>query len=185
MSQQVIKNCEQAMDKRLKNFEGELTKVRTGRASISVLDRVRVDYYGTPTPLNQVATLSTPDARTIAVAPFEKKLIGEIEKSIFKADLGLAPSNDGNIIRIPIPQLTEDRRKDLVKSIKKVGEDAKVLIRQERRDANEVCKKMEKEKSLSEDDSKKVQAEIQKATDKFIKLVDDKLAVKEKEIMTL
>lgn len=185
MSQEVVKACEQAMDKRLKGFEGELTKVRTGRASITILDRVRVDYYGTPTPLNQVATLSTPDARTIAIAPFDKKSIGDIEKAIFKADLGLSPTNDGNLIRIPVPQLTEDRRKDLVKGIKKTAEDAKVLIRNERRDSNEAVKKLEKEKKISEDDSKKLQAEIQKSTDKYIKLIDDRVAAKEKEVMTI
>jgi ribosome recycling factor len=185
MSQALIKTCEQAMDKRLKNFEGELTKVRTGRASITILDRVRVDYYGTPTPLNQVATLSTPDARTIAVAPFEKKLISEIEKAIFKADLGVSPTNDGNLIRIPVPQLNEERRKELVKGIKKTAEDAKVLIRNERRDANESAKKQEKEKQISEDEGKKIQAEIQKITDKFIKLIDDRVAAKEKEVMTI
>lgn len=184
MSQQIISECEEQMNKRIKSLEGELSKVRTGRASISVLDRVRVDYYGAPTPINQVATLTTPDARTIMVAPFEKNLIGEIEKAIFKADLGLSPTNDGNVIRIPIPQLTEDRRKDIVKSIKKMGEDAKISIRKDRRDANEDVKKKEKAKEISEDESKKVQQDIQKLTDRFAKVIDDKIAAKEKEVMT-
>lgn len=185
MANQITSNAEKDMDKRLKSFEGELTKVRTGRASISVLDRVRVDYYGTPSPLNQVANLTTPDAKTIAIAPFEKSLIGEIEKSILKADLGLSPTNDGNMIRIPIPPLTEERRKDIAKSLHKLAEEAKVALRNVRRDANEEVKKQEKNKQLSEDDSKRIQGEIQKITDKFVKLIDERLAKKEKEVMQI
>ncbi len=185
MSQEVVTQCEQGMEKRLKSFEQELTKVRTGRASVSILDRVKVDYYGTPSPLNQVATLSTPDAKTIVVAPFEKSLISDIERSIFKADLGVSPTNDGVVIRIPIPQLTEERRKEIVKGLKKISEDAKIAIRQVRRDGNDLIKKAEKDKEISEDDRKGLQDKIQKATDSFIKKVDERAAAKEKEVMTI
>lgn len=181
----VVKDCKTAMEKRVKQFEADLMKVRTGRASISILDNVRVDYYGSPTPLNQVATLSTPDARMIMVSPFEKKLIGDIEKAIMKADIGIQPTNDGNVVRLPIPPLTEDRRKDLVKQVKKVSEDVKVAVRGHRRDANDAVKNFEKEKQIGEDERKRFEGEIQKITDQFIKLVDDKLAAKEKEIMTV
>lgn len=181
----LVSDCKVGMEKRLKGFETDLTRVRTGRASITVLDGVRVDYYGSPTPLNQVGTLSTPDARTIVISPFEKNLIQEIEKSIMKADLGLQPTNDGVVIRLPIPQLTEERRKDIVKQLKKMAEDAKVSIRHIRRDSNDAIKKMEKAKELTEDDSKQLQQDIQKQTDAFIKLVDERLAGKEKEVMTV
>lgn len=182
---QVITKTKDLMGKRVKAFEQELVKVRTGRASISLLDSVKVDYYGTMTPLNQVATLSTPDARTIVISPFEKKMIQNVEKGIQIADLGLQPNNDGNVVRVPIPALTEDRRKDLVKGIKKVGEDAKVAIRNGRRDGNEELKKLEKDKTISEDESRKLQQEIQKHTDAFTAQIDGLLTKKEKEIMTL
>lgn len=180
-----IKECKDDMNKRLKGFENELTRVRTGRASISLLDGIKVDYYGSPTPLNQVSSLSTPDARTIIIAPFEKSLISGIEKSIMKADLGLQPTNDGVVVRIPIPALTEERRKDIVKNLKKLAEEAKVSIRHIRRDSNEAIKKAEKAKEITEDDGKKLQAEVQKQTDHFVKLIDDRLASKEKEVMTV
>ena len=181
----LVNDCKLGMEKRLKGFETDLTRVRTGRASITVLDGVRVDYYGSPTPLNQVGTLSTPDARTIVISPFEKNLIQEIEKSIMKADLGLQPTNDGVVIRIPIPQLTEERRKDIVKQLKKMAEEAKISIRHIRRDSNDAIKKMEKSKEVTEDDSKQLQQDIQKQTDAFIKQVDERLATKEKEVMTV
>lgn len=180
-----LKTCVDSMKKRIQGLEKDLTRVRTGRASVTLLDGVKVDYYGTPTPVNQVGSLSTPDARTIVISPYEKNLIQEIEKSIMKADLGLQPTNDGNVVRIPIPALTEERRKDLAKSLKKMGEDAKVSVRHARRDANDSIKKMEKAKDISEDDSKKWQADIQKETDSHIKVIDEKIAAKEKEIMTL
>jgi ribosome recycling factor len=185
MSADVVKQCKDAMDKRIKSLENELKSVRTGRASITVLDQVRVDYYGTPSPLNSVATLSTPDARTITIAPFEKKMIAEIEKAIQKADIGVQPTNDGNVVRLPFPALTEDRRKDICKNIKKIGEDAKVAIRNVRRDSNEDVKKLEKDKKISEDDRKKLETDIQKQTDAFVKMIDDKVSVKEKEVMTI
>lgn len=181
----VLADCKANMEKRIQGLEKDLSKVRTGRASISMLDGVKVLYYGTPSPLNQIATLTTPDARTIVVSPFEKNLIGEIEKSILKADLGITPTNDGNIVRIPIPALTEERRKDIVKNMKKVGEEVKVALRGVRRDANEEVKKLEKDKKITEDDSKRIQEQIQKQTDQFVKVVDDKLAAKEKEVMTI
>ncbi len=185
MSADVINNCKQAMEKRVKGFENELKLVRTGRASITILDPVRLDYYGTPTPLNQVATLTTPDARTIVIAPFEKRLIQDIEKAIMIADVGVQPTNDGNVVRLPFPALTEERRKDIAKSLKKMAEDSRVGIRNIRRDINEDIKTKEKNKALSEDDSRKLQADVQKMTDQFIKQVDDKLAAKEKEVMTI
>jgi ribosome recycling factor len=177
--------CKQNMEKRLKSFENELKQVRTGRASVAVLDNVRVDYYGNPTPLNQVATMATPDARTITIAPFEKKLIAEIEKAIRIADIGVQPTNDGNIVRLPFPALTEERRKDIVKNLKKIAEDAKVGIRNVRRDANEDVKKQEKDKKITEDERKKLEDIVQKHTDSFIKMVDEKLAGKAKEVMTI
>ena len=185
MTDDIIDECGKNMEKRLETFQRDLMKVRTGRASITLLDGIKVDYYGTPTPLNQVATLSTPDARTIVVAPFEKKLISDIERSIMKADLGIQPTNDGNIVRIPIPQLTEERRKGLVKNLKKMGEEARISIRHTRRDANELIKKKEKAKEIAEDESKKLQGEIQKQTDSYIKKVEERLEKKEAEVMTI
>ncbi len=185
MSQALINKCKDLMNNRIAGFEKDLTKIRTGRASISILDNVRVDYYGTPSPLNQIATLSTPDARTILISPFEKKLIQEIERSIMKADLGLQPNSDGVVVRVPIPQLNEERRKEMVKQLKKMGEEAKVSIRHSRRDINEEIKKEEKDKVITEDDSKKLQDEVQKLTDSFIKVLDEKMAKKEKEVMTV
>ena len=174
--------CRANMDKRLRSFDEELLRIRTGRASVSLLDRVMVKYYGSPTPLNQVATLTVPDARTIVITPFEKKTLGDIEKAIMAANLGLQPNNDGNIIRVPVPPLTEDRRKELVKSIKKLGEDAKVAIRLVRRDAND---KIKKNKDLAEDVSKKIQKDVQKETDACIAIVDNRLAEKEKELLSM
>ena len=168
MIEEVKTNCINKMEKRIEGLSKELAKVRTGIASVAIFDGVKVDYYGAPTPLNQVATLATPDARTISIAPFEKALLGEVEKSIIKSGLGLTPNNDGSIIRIPIPPLTEERRKDIVKSVKKMSEDAKVGIRQIRRETNDKIKKEEKAKSISEDESKQYQAEIQKTTDAFV-----------------
>jgi ribosome recycling factor len=173
------------MEKRLKSFDNDLLKVRTGRASIAMLDGVRVDYYGAPTPLNQIATLSTPDARTINVTPFEKKLIQDIEKAIMIADLGVTPNNDGHIVRVPIPQLTEERRKDIVKNLKKVAEDAKVGIRQVRRESNDELKKQIKDKKIAEDEGKRLEDLVQKQTDSFIKAIDERVVKKEQEVMKI
>ena len=183
MTTNAVDTLKQNMDKRLKAFEADLLKVRTGRASISLLDGIKVDYYGTPTPLNQVATLTTPDARTITVAPYEKKSIQDIEKAIQKADLGIQPTNDGNVVRIPIPALTEERRKDIVKNLKKLAEEAKVALRNIRRDANDAVKKQLKDKAIGEDDAKRLEGDIQKHTDNYVKLVDERLAKKEQEVM--
>lgn len=173
------------MEKSILSLQNELSKLRTGRASLSVLDNIRVSYYGTPTPLNQVATLSTPEPRLIAIQPWESTLIGEIEKSILNANIGLTPTNDGKIVRLPIPALTEDRRKDLVKQVKAKGEECKVAVRQVRREANDELKKLEKDKSISEDDSKRALDDVQKLTDSYIVKIDQILTVKEKDILTV
>ena len=181
----ILDGLNDPMDKKVKAHEKELLRVRTGKASISLLDSVRVNYYGTMTPLNQVATLSTPDARTVLVSPFEKKLLSEIEKAIHVADVGVQPNNDGNVIRLPVPPLTEDRRKEIAKSIRKLGEDTKVALRKVRQDFNTKVKAAEKNKEVAEDASKTLQKDIQTVTDKFILMTDEKLAKKEKEVMTL
>jgi ribosome recycling factor len=163
----------------------DFASIRTGRASISLLDGILVDYYGTPTPINQVASLGIPDPRQITIQPWEQRLISEIEKAILKSDLGLTPGNDGKTIRINIPQLTEERRKQLVKVVRKRAEEARIAIRNIRRDINEEIKKAEKDKHFSEDDVKKFQEEIQKVTDSYISKVEDVLQHKEKEIMEI
>tara|TARA_R110002049_G_scaffold25357_1_gene89212 strand:+ start:1589 stop:2146 length:558 start_codon:yes stop_codon:yes gene_type:complete len=181
----IKKELEASMAKALESLKYQLTKIRTGRASASVLDGVNVDYYGTPTAVKQVGQISTPEARLLQIQPFDKSLIAVIEKAILGANLGLTPSNDGNLIRIPFPALTEDRRKEQVREIKKFGEEAKIAIRNARRDQNEVVKKAEKDKEVSEDDSKKYQTEIQTVTDKFVKDVDKVIEAKEKELLTV
>jgi len=181
----ILKDARARMKKAVDLLKSELAKMRTGRASISILDDIRVDYYGNPTPLNHVATLATPDARLITIQPWEPSLITAIEKAIQKSDLGLNPTSDGKIIRLPIPSLTEERRRDLARHLKKHGEDAKVAIRNIRRDANEHLKKLEKEQHVSEDDIKKAEADCQKFTDDSIREIDDIIAKKEKEIMTV
>ncbi len=183
--QDVVNNAQAAMKKAIDHLTQELVRIRTGRASTALLDSVRVDYYGTPTPLSQIGTLSVPDARTIVVQPYEKPMLGVVEKAIREADLGFNPSNDGNVIRVPVPMLTEERRKEFVKMCKKIAEDSRIAIRNVRRDHNEVLKKVEKDEHLSEDDRKRGEADIQKLTDKFIKNVDDVLEKKEKEVMEI
>lgn len=185
MIQDVKTQLKEQMSKSIDSLKYQLTKVRTGRASASVLDGVNVDYYGAPTPVNQVGQVSTPEARLLQIQPFDKTLIPEIERSIINANLGLTPTNDGNLIRIQFPALTEDRRKEQVKEIKKFGEDAKIAIRNARRDGNEVIKKAEKGKEISEDDSKKFQEEVQKVTDGFVKDVDGIIDAKEQELLTV
>ena len=161
----------------------EFSSVRTGRASLGLLEGIVIDYYGTPTPVQQLASLSIPESRQIAIQPWEQKLIPVIEKAILKSDLGLTPMNDGKIIRINIPVLTEERRKQLVKVVKKKAEESKIAVRNIRRDANEELKKLEKNEHISEDEVKKEHDEIQKTTDSFIKKIDELLEHKEKEIM--
>ena len=172
------------MEKALKHLSGELVKLRAGKANPSMLDGIMVDYYGTPTPLQQVASVNTPDARSIVIQPWEKKVIAAIEKAIFAANIGLTPSNNGEVVRLNIPPLTEDRRKGLVKQVKSEGENAKISIRNARRDAIEEFKKMEKN-GLPEDMRKDAEENMQKLTDKYYKKVEEILAKKEAEIMTV
>lgn len=174
---------EEKMDKTIEALKRDLASIRTGRASTTLLDRISVDYYGTPTPIKQVANVSAPEPRLITIIPWERKILGDIERAILKSDLGLNPNNDGTMIRLEIPQLTEERRKELSKKVSKDAEDSKVVIRNIRRDANDAIKKMEKKKEITEDDSKEAQENIQKLTDKKIKLIDEIKAKKEKEVM--
>ena len=183
MKLDIHKKLEEKMEKTIAVLKDELLTIRAGRANPNMLDRVMVDYYGTMTPLKQMAGVSSPEPRTILIQPWDKSAMGSIERAILSSDLGFNPTNDGNSIRINIPQLTEERRKDLIKLVAKTGEQAKVAIRNERREANEAIKKMEKTSELTEDDSKKAQDEVQKLTDSHIKMIDDMLAKKEKDIM--
>jgi ribosome recycling factor len=181
------KKAEEKMSKALDVLRKEFTTLRTGRASLGILDGIMVDFYGTPTALNQVSNLAMPDPRMITIQPWEPKMLGEIEKAILKSDVGITPSNDGKIIRLGIPPLTEERRHQIVKHAKKLAEDARVAIRNIRRDVNDDIKKKTKDKNahVSEDEVKKLQDEIQKTTDSYIKKIDELLAHKEKEIMTV
>jgi ribosome recycling factor len=172
-------------DKSVQSLQKDLLKVRTGRASTALIDHVLVDYYGSKTAITQVANMTTPDARTIQITAWEPAMLGAIEKAILEANVGFTPQNDGKVIRITMPPLTEDRRKEMVKMIKKLGEETKVAIRNHRRDANEEVKKQEKDKALSTDESKKLQEQVQKKTDDKVADVDKIISVKEKEIMTL
>lgn len=181
--EEIIKDVAGKMTRSIEAFRKELGKVRTGRASFSLLDGIKVDYYGNPTPLQQVGTLSVPESRLITVTPWDTKLIGPIEKAIQSSGLGLNPTNDGKIVRIPIPPLTEERRKDLVKVVRKEAEEARVAVRNIRREGVDRLKDKEKKKELSEDDVKRAQERIQKETDGFIKKIDDILKTKEQEIM--
>src|SRR3990172_4646211 len=179
------KKAEEKMNKGLDLLRKEFATLRTGRASLGMLDGIMVDYYGTPTPLSQVANMAVPDPRQITIQPWEPKMLGEIEKAILKSDVGLTPSNDGKIIRLNIPPLTEERRQQIVKHAKKLAEDARIAIRNIRRDINEEIKKKAKDLHVSEDETKKTQDDVQKVTDSYIKKIDDLLAHKEKEIMTV
>lgn len=183
MPKQVISNAKAKMDKAISAYTRELASVRAGRANASLLDRVSVDYYGAPTPINQLAGVSVPEARLLVIQPYDKTILGEIEKAILKSDLGLNPSNDGSIIRIAIPALTEERRKELVKVVKKEAEEAKIAIRNIRRDANDDLKKLEKNGEITEDDLRGYSDDIQKMTDQHINKVDDITKDKEKEIL--
>lgn len=183
MLDEVFEDLKDRMEKTIAALERDLKKVRTGRASASLLDGIRVEYYGTPTPLNQVASVSVPEARLIMIQPWDNQIIGDIEKAILKSELGLTPMNDGKIIRISIPPLSEERRRDLVKVVKKMAEDNKVAVRNVRRDANDMLKDLKKDKEISEDDQFRAQDEVQKVTDDFIKKIDVVIEGKEKEIM--
>ena len=181
----VKKNTEQKMQKSIDTFKADLAKVRTGRAHAGILDHVQVDYYGTPTHISQVANITLLDARTIGVQPWEKKMIATVEKAIRESDLGLNPSTQGDIIRVPTPALTEERRKEMVKLCKSEAEDAKIAVRNIRRDANEGLKKLLKDKAISEDDERRAQDDVQKLTDKFVTEIDKLVAEKEKEVLTV
>ena len=181
----VKKSAQDRMIKSIETLRADLAKVRTGRAHTGILDHIQVDYYGSPTALTQVANVTLIDARTIGVQPWEKKLLGTIEKAIRDSDLGLNPSSQGDMIRVPTPPLTEERRKDMVKLVKSEAEDAKIAIRNIRRDANESLKKLVKDKAVSEDDERRASEEVQKLTDKFVIDVDKLVAEKEKEVLTV
>jgi ribosome recycling factor len=181
----VKKSTEQRMLKSIDTLKTNLGKVRTGRAHPGILDHVQVDYYGNPTQLSQVANVTLIDARTIGVQPYEKKMIATVEKAIREADLGLNPSTQGDIIRVPTPPLTEERRKEMVKLVKTEAEDAKIAVRNIRRDANEGLKKLLKDKACSEDDERRAQDDIQKLTDKFVAEIDKLVVDKEKEVLTV
>ena len=182
MPQSIKKNAEERMDKAVGALRKELAGLRAGKASPALVERVQVEYYGTMTPLNQVASVNTPDARTLLIQPWDKSALQAIEKALLKSELGLTPSNDGSTIRLNIPPLTEERRAELAKLIRKYGEEAKVAIRNIRRDANDEIKKLEKT-GMSEDESRRHQEDVQKATDRFTAEIDKVLAAKEKEIM--
>ena len=181
----VLIESEEKMDKALVSLAGEFSRLRTGRASSALLEGVKVNYYGTLTPLKQIASVSVPDSRSITIQPWDRNAFGDVEKAILKSDLGLNPINDGKIIRINIPPLTEERRKELVKIAKKYSEDAKITIRNIRRDANESLKKMQKSKEITEDDLRKGQNDVQKLTDEQVAKADETLKAKEAEIMEI
>lgn len=173
------------MNKTMKNLESEYLTIRAGRANPHVLDRLRVDYYGTPTPIQQVANVTVPEARMIQIQPWEASMVKAIEKAILTSDIGITPSNDGKLIRLVFPELTEERRKDLVKDIKKKGENAKVAVRNIRRDANDALKKLGKGSDISEDEIDELEDAVQKMTDKFVKEIDKAIEAKSKEVLTV
>lgn len=185
MIEEIFLDSEDRMQKTIELLRKDFASLRAGRANPAILDKIQVDYYGVPTPINQMANVSAPEARLLVIQPWDKSVVSAIEKAILKSDLGLNPSNDGTIIRIAIPQLTQERRKELVKVIKKKAEETKISIRNVRRDANESLKSLEKSKDLSEDENKKAQDDVQKLTDKYIAEVDKVLAAKEQEIMEI
>jgi ribosome recycling factor len=181
----IKKNVEQKMAKSLDALKADLGKIRTGRAHTGILDHVMVDYYGSPTAVNQVANVTLTDARTIGVQPYEKNMIGPIEKAIRDCDLGLNPATNGDLIRVPMPMLTEERRRDLIKVVKSEGEDAKIAVRNIRRDANEQLKKLLKDKEVGEDDERRAQDDVQKLTDRFVAEIDKALQSKETDLMAV
>jgi ribosome recycling factor len=181
----IKKNVEQKMSKSLEALKADLGKIRTGRAHTGILDHVMVDYYGSPTQVNQVANITLVDARTIGVQPYEKSMIGPVEKAIRDSDLGLNPSTNGDLIRVPMPMLTEERRRDLIKVVKSEGEDAKIAVRNIRRDANEQLKKLLKDKEVGEDDERRAQDDVQKLTDRFVNEIDKALQSKETDLMAV
>lgn len=185
MIKDIIKAAEDKMSKTIHVLNSDLSTMKAGRANPTMLDRIQVEYYGSMCPINQVANVSAPEPRVIMVTPWEKSMLKEIEKAILKSDLGINPANDGAVIRLVVPELTEETRKNLVKNVKKTGEDSKVAIRSIRRDANEKVKALKKDGEISEDDVKKGEESIQKVTDRFIKEIDSLVLAKEKEIMAI
>jgi ribosome recycling factor len=185
MKELVFEELKESMEKAIQALEKSFSKVRTGRASLALLDGIRVDYYGTSTPLNQLASLSVPESRLIVISPWDSSVLGAVEKAIQKSDLGLMPNNDGKLIRLSIPALTEERRRELVKVVRKMAEEAKVKQRNTRRDANEQLKTLKKDNDLPEDEFFNLQEEVQKLTDRYIEKTDAVLASKEKEIMEI
>ena len=183
MIDDITNEAKERMGKSINSLTSELKKVRTGRASLNILDDIRVDYYGTMTPVNQMATLAVPESRLVTIQPWDISVIKDIEKAILKSNIGLTPSNDGKIIRISIPPLTEERRKEIVKQISKTCEDYRVAVRNIRRDSNDMLKELKKDSDISEDDCFKAQDQVQKITDEHIKLIDDVYKDKEKEIL--
>ncbi len=183
MPETIIFEAEEKMDKTVETLHHELTTVRTGRANASVLEKVTVDYYGSPTQINQMSSVSTPEARLLVIKPYDKSMISAVEKAILSSDLGITPSNDGQVIRIAFPQLTEERRKELAKLVHKYGEEAKVAIRNIRREANDQLKKLEKDSEITEDDLKGFTEDVQKLTDDYIKKIDEVVNTKEKDIL--
>jgi ribosome recycling factor len=180
-----VQKYEEKMGKTLSGFEKELTTIRAGRANPHILDKLTIDYYGSPTPLQQVANITVPEARIIQIQPWESRLIKDIQKAILTSDLGLNPNNDGKVIRLILPELTEDRRKELVKDVKKKGEAAKVAVRNVRRDGNDAFKKLSKQEDVSEDEVKELEEQLQKQTDKYMKEIDAAVEKKSKEILTV
>ena len=185
MKEAVFQKFKEEMEKTIDALSKSFSRVRTGRASVSLLDGIKVDYYGTPTPINQVANVSVPESRQILIVPWDASIIAAIEKAIQKSDLGVTPSNDGKAVRLAIPQLTEERRKDIAKNVKKMAEEGKIKLRNARRDANEELKTLKKNNKISEDEMFTAQEEVQKLTDQYIEKTDKILAVKEKEIMEI
>ena len=181
----IIKKSGEKMQKTIAKLQSDLATMKAGRANPTMLDRVQVEYYGSLCPINQVANVSAPEPRVLMITPWEKTVLKDIERAILKSDLGLNPSNDGNVIRLVVPELTEETRKALVKNVKKTGEDAKVAIRSIRRDANDKLKALKKELDISEDELKKAEDDVQKETDSFVKKIDEIIAAKEKEIMSI
>jgi ribosome recycling factor len=183
MLDDVYQEVEHKMERSVEALRRDLARIRTGRASLALLDGIKINYYGTATPLNQVATLSVPESRLITIQPWDKTQLGTIEKTIQSSDLGLTPTNDGTLIRLAIPALTAERRKELVRQVKKIGEESKIALRNVRRDGNETLKSLEKDKLVSEDDMRRGQEQVQKITDRYIANVDDILQTKEHEVM--
>jgi ribosome recycling factor len=185
MNAQVVDALKKEMENTLEGLRKELTKVRTGRANTALIEGILVDYYGTKSPLNQLAALSAPESRLLVVQPYDKSVMGAIEKAIYQSDLGLTPVNDGKVIRVPLPELTEERRKELVRHVKKIGEEYRVSARNHRRDANERVKKLQKDKQITEDDVRATQDRVQKLTDEYVDKIEKVLKAKEDELMVV